>query len=137
MRRRRSRVFTLIVRRPDHGIDAVELDRFPFVIGRSPEASLRLEAPGVWDRHLVFDLDPARGVFAEPGTGASATVGGLPFEHRWVRNGDEFTLGGIRAQVLLSPVRRVSLVQWEIALWGVFAAVAFFQVLMVWRFLDS
>lgn len=136
MRGRRISLFTLTVRRPGLSPESIPIERFPFVIGRAASASHRIEAPGVFDQHLIFELDPVRGLEAQAGPGAVVTVGGVPFERHWVRQGDEFMVGQAQVEVLLSPARRKSLALWEVCLWTLFTAVTVTQLVLIWKVLE-
>ena len=50
--------------------------RFPFRVGRSPAANLRIEEPGIWDDHLTLSLTAAGQIEATVASGALATVNG-------------------------------------------------------------
>jgi hypothetical protein len=133
--RRRARAFVLVLVRPGHEAEAISFERFPFVIGRGTDVTLRVEAPGVWDRHLILDWKP-EGIIAMPGSGALATVNGHPFERHRIRSGDELTLGSVRVQFHLAPLQRRALVVWEAATWALIALVAVLQLVLVLRVLD-
>ena len=62
-------LFQLGVAVPGSPAVVVPLDSVPFVIGRSPQCSCIVGAPGVWERHLRFEFDPSEGLVAtaEPG----------------------------------------------------------------------
>ena len=42
----------------------VESRRFPFALGQAKECDLRIEAKGVWGRHLVLDDEGENGITA-------------------------------------------------------------------------
>lgn len=129
---RSAKLFTLTIRQPGCEEQVVRIERFPFLVGRSPDASLRLEAPGVWDRHLAFEIDRDEGVVARAGDSALVTIDGRRLEKQKVRNGDLMTLGAVTLQVVLTPLTRRHLGLWEFTIWTVFVAVAAAQVYLIW-----
>ena len=44
----------------------VESRRFPFALGQAKECDLRIEAKGVWGRHMVLDDEGENGITATP-----------------------------------------------------------------------
>lgn len=125
-------VFQAVLRAPGVAPVVVGLDRFPCVLGRGREATIPLAYPGVWERHVILDLSSDEGLVARVSEGALASVDGHPITRCALRNGAEITLGSVTAQVSLAPVRRRSLVQWEIAVWLIMAAVAVAEVAWAW-----
>ena len=92
--------------------------RFPCAIGRGVSCHLRMEAPGVWDRHAEIGLDPEAG-FHVTATGAGAlSVNGEPINRSRIRNGDRLTLGGLVLRFWLAPVRARSHRTGEYVFWG-------------------
>jgi hypothetical protein len=110
--------------------------RFPFQIGRATDSDLRLQAPGLWDRHLRFDLESSEGLVATCQEGALATVASEGFQRRRLRNGDEITVGSVLIQVYLAPVLRRSLGVWEFFFWVVMGAVALAQLALGYALLN-
>lgn len=94
---------------------------------------MRLEAPGVWDRHLTFDLDPDEGLRVTVQEGALATLGNRTVTREFLRQGDELVLGGAVVRVALTPAVRRSLSVWEMGVWVLLVAVALAQVWLAWR----
>jgi len=92
-------------------------ESFPYRIGRSSAADLRLEAPGVWDTHASLTLG-AGGKFIVAAEGASllllngASTTGAP-----LAAGDELTLGAARILVSLAPTRPGRLALAEAFVW--------------------
>ena len=79
--------------------------RFPLWIGRSLESQLRLEEPGVWDRHIQVVCDPLEGFVAEVHRPALARLNGEAMERGALRSGDVLELGGVRLQFWLPPLQ--------------------------------
>lgn len=125
-------LFVLGVQVPGQGARVVAMDRMPFVVGRGPEAALTVEAPGVWERHLSFDLVRGKGLVVSVGPGAVAYVEGRAFDHHRVRNGDEVKAGVLRLRVSVGPPRRKRLKVGDWMLWGMLALVSAGQGVVVW-----
>jgi hypothetical protein len=130
-----SRLFGLTLRESGSDPKWVAVDTVPYVIGRAAEANLRVEAPGVWDRHLVLELDATEGLVAIPSPEALTTFEGQTIQRHRVRMGDVLGLGSVTIQFLLTPVVRRRTGLWEVAVWLLFAAVIGYQVFLVLRFL--
>jgi pSer/pThr/pTyr-binding forkhead associated (FHA) protein len=128
---RRSNLFALAVRRPDRPVEVMPLTRYPFTIGRAADNGIRLDAPGVWDRHLTLELHRREGLVAVPAEGAITRLGDELVEgRRRLRNGDELVIGPTQIQVLLAPPRRRSLRVWDVILWSTLAVLAAGQAIL-------
>lgn len=109
--------------------------RFPCVVGRSSNADLRVEAPGVWDRHIQLELIPAKGIALSVLPGALASVNGRPSSRELLHNGDLIDLGGAKLQFWLSQTRQRSLKAREILTWAGLALLSLLQVAIVYQLL--
>lgn len=83
--------------------------RLPFWIGRSAQDDLRLEDPGVWDRHVRIEVPDGIRASLAAGGEALALVNGQAVRTSPLRNGDVIELGGVRLEFGLSPARHRSL----------------------------
>jgi Inner membrane component of T3SS, cytoplasmic domain len=108
--------------------------RFPFRIGRSPQADLTLEDAGIWDVHLQIDLDPAQGVLLASGPESFTVVNGHPAGQApmVLRNGDLIEAGSVKIRFGLSPTRQYSLRFREIATWTALGALCLGQVWLIY-----
>lgn len=106
-------MYQLAVRLPDRSLSWVAIPTFPFTLGRAASASLRLDVPGIWDRHLELVMDRESGLMAVPAPNALVRHGGELIARHRVRMGDEFELGPVVIRVALTPPRRRSLTAWE------------------------
>lgn len=77
--------------------------RFPFRIGRDAGSHLRLDAPGVWERHLELACEPDDGIVGYAHGGGMVAVAGAAFQRRTLRNGDVLEMGAIKIRFSLSP----------------------------------
>jgi len=106
--------------------------RFPCVVGRSAAADLRLEEPGVWDKHLQLDLKRGEAVVVKSLPGALARVNGQPVDCVALRTGDVIELGGTQLQFWLSPSRQRSFRAGEILTWIALAMLCLAQILVIY-----
>ncbi len=112
-----------------------ECKRFPCQIGRSAAVTLRLEDPGVFDRHLQLDLVPGQGVTATVLPGAFVVLNGHALEQGVLRNGDVLDLGAAKVQFWLSQTRQRSLRLRETLTWIGFCLLCAGQILLIYRLL--
>jgi len=95
----------------------VVVRHFPFTVGRSAVANLRIEDVGIWDDHLTFFLNAARQVEARVQPGALATVNGENVTQKPLRNGDLIQIGAVQLAFGLSPTRQRSFRGREALVW--------------------
>lgn len=107
--------------------------RFPFRIGRGAYDDLRVEAPGIWEAHLVIEPAPERQLQLRTREGATAYVNGVPVKVAPLRNGDVIEAGGMRLQFWLGPVRQVGLRLREVLTWLGLGLLAAFQLFVAWN----
>jgi pSer/pThr/pTyr-binding forkhead associated (FHA) protein len=107
--------------------------RLPFRIGRGTGDDLRIEAPGVWETHLVIERAPERRLQLRTREGASAFVNGAPVQVAPLRNGDVIEAGGVRLQFWLSPVRQAGLRLREALTWVGLGLLTAFQIFVAWN----
>jgi pSer/pThr/pTyr-binding forkhead associated (FHA) protein len=106
--------------------------RFPWLIGRSTTAQLRLEDPGVWERHLEVNLNEPDGFSVSLLPGALATLNGTSFQQARLRNGDLLEVGSVQLQFWLSEVPQKGL-RWREALtWLALGVLCLVQILLVY-----
>ena len=113
------------------------LSAFPFSVGRAAGSALRVEAPGVWDRHLQFELEPREGLFVVAHDGALVRYKGETITRQRVKNGDEFEMGGAVLRVGIGTVRRRRLGFWEWVVWGLLLAAVVTQVVLALWLLEE
>jgi hypothetical protein len=107
--------------------------RFPFRIGRSQSADLRLEEDGVWDEHLELAFDAATGFVLTAHQDALAAVNGQAFREVVLRNGDELEIGALRIRFWLAATRQSSLLLREWLTWAAIALVTAGQFFLIYR----
>jgi hypothetical protein len=101
---------------------------FPFQIGRSSKAGLRLEAPGVWERHCEIVRDAEHGLRLRSHPEALTLVNGQAAKDVVLRSGDVLELGEIRLQFWLSPARQPGLGLREALTWICVAGLVAIQI---------
>jgi pSer/pThr/pTyr-binding forkhead associated (FHA) protein len=110
--------------------------RHPVRVGREPEADFRLEEPGVWPRHLTFDVRWTDGVWLEPHAEALTTVNGERLHQgARLRNGDVIEAGSVRLRFGIGPARQRGMRWRERVLWTAMLALCAGQVYLLWRVL--
>lgn len=105
---------------------------FPFLIGRSAAANLRLEEPGVWERHVSIELDPASGFLLTIHENARVRLNGAPIRGGPLKNGDVIEIGAVKLEVWLSPVEQHSLGPRELGTWAALGCMAFGEIGLVY-----
>ena len=93
------------------------VQHFPCVIGRSPSADLRLEANGVWERHLELALNEAGRFVLRTFPNALTTVNGSSCTETSLKNGDLIGLGMLKIQFWLRETSQYSMRPREIVTW--------------------
>ena len=120
-----------ILRGKAAGTDTVAR-RFPFVIGRSATAHLRLEDAGVWEQHLSIDLQSPDGFLLRTHPGALTSLNGEPVEQTVLRNGDLIEIGSAQIVFSLSPAAQHDLRLREVFTWLLLLAVTAAQVALIY-----
>jgi hypothetical protein len=110
--------------------------RFPFMVGRAPNAGLKLEDPGVWDEHFTIHLGPDAQFEMHSRPGASSYVNGNPLQTRMPRNGDLIKIGAVEMRFGLSPTRQRSFVARELFVWVGLTVISLGQVALIYWLLQ-
>jgi len=104
---------------------------FPYRIGRSAQADLRIEAPGVWEDHATI-LPGDSFKFLIRSEGESLLLRhGEAIRSAPLGTGDELFLGSARMVVSLAPARQRSLGVTEAMVWVLLAALAVAELLIL------
>lgn len=106
--------------------------RFPFKIGRSASADLRLEEDGVWDQHLELAFVASTGFVLTTHPDALAAINGHPFREAVLRNGDELAIGALRIRFWLGQTTQASLRLREWLTWAAFALITAGQLVLIY-----
>lgn len=109
--------------------------RFPFHIGRAPGNDLCLDVSGVWDHHLVLDLERREGFTLQTVDQAFAAINDHQLSSARLHNGDIISFGSAKVRFWLSdPVQR-GLSAREIFFWVLLAALTLGQLALVYLLL--
>ena len=108
---------------------------FPFKVGRSAVANLRIEDVGIWDEHLTFFLSDGR-LEAAVQAGALATVNGETLAGAPLRNGDVIQIGAAQMAVGLTATRQRSFRGREALVWIGLALLSLSQVGLIYWLLN-
>jgi pSer/pThr/pTyr-binding forkhead associated (FHA) protein len=107
------------------------LQRLPALIGRNLAADIRLEDPGIWDRHLQIEMAPDENVIFSVLPGSWALINGRQFESAPLRNGDLVEIGSVKLQFWLSQTRQRSLRLREAFTWVALGLLCAAQVALI------
>ena len=113
--------------------DTLVVRRFPFHIGRAAENNLRLEAPGVWDRHLTLEFQKSEGFILHTAPDAFAAINEQPLTSARLRNGDIISFGSAKIQFWLAAPRQRGLHLRELSVWLLLLAVTAAQFVLIYR----
>ena len=96
----------------------VESRRFPFALGQAKECDLRIEAKGVWGRHLVLDDEGENGITATPSPDALVFVNGDAHRKKFrLNHGDLLELGAAKFRFWFAPLGRADRCGLEGLIW--------------------
>ena len=109
--------------------------RFPFHIGRAADNELRLDDEGVWDKHLVLEVEKNEGFTLKTVSHAFVAVNEQPLASARLRNGDIISFGSAKIQFWLAAPRQRGLRLRELSVWLLLAAVTAFQFFLIYRLL--
>ncbi len=111
--------------------------RFPVLLGRSPEAQVLLEEPGVWNSHAQIDFVAHEGFFLRAEPNALTAVNGQAVAETLLRNGDVISLGGAQVRFWLAPARQRGLLVREGVFWALLVAVSLGQIALIYALLQA
>jgi len=105
--------------------------RFPIRIGRASTSELKLEEDGIWDEHLLLELD-RKGFCLKVQPNALARVNGQPTSETYLRNGDIIDLGVVSVRFWLSGVNQNRLHFREALSWAAIVLVVLGQIALLY-----
>jgi len=108
-----------------------DLKRFPFVIGKNPDAQLQLRDPGVWEDHLVVELLAKGGPTARRLGEGVVSVNAEPVDSTKLRNGDLISLGAAVLRFSAVPAPRKALMVQNAAAWFLVGAIALMELALL------
>ena len=107
------------------------IGQFPSIIGRSSSAGIRMEEPGIWEKHLSIDLDSSGAFIVKIFPGALTSLNGRSIETAFLRNGDVIEIGSAQLRVWLSETAQKTLAFREWLTWMGIALVTITEVGLV------
>lgn len=102
------------------------------LVGRAADGDLSLEEPGVWPRHFQITRQ-GRDLVCQAEPNALLSVNGVQVDRAVLRNGDVISIGALKIQFALSPVRQSSLRPCEWLTWAALALLCLSQVVLIYR----
>lgn len=112
-----------------------EVNTFPVNIGRAAGCEVRLEAPGVWDRHAAVGFDVEEGFILNGQEGAPTRVNGETVQQHRLRNGDIIEIGSVKLQCWLAEVKRRNQAWREKLVWIALALLTALQLVLIGKLL--
>jgi hypothetical protein len=114
--------------------DSTEARRFPFALGQAKECDLRIDAKGVWGKHLILDNDGENGITATPCADALVVVNGDSHRKKFrLNHGDLLELGAARFHFWLAPLGQADRRLFESSIWAALFLLALGQAgVIVW-----
>jgi predicted component of type VI protein secretion system len=109
--------------------------RFPFVIGRGADAQLKLDDPGVWDRHAEITYERREGFFVKAQASATLLVNHERVETGKLRNGDTLELGSVLVRFWLARSEQKTMRVREALTWTALIALFGAQVWLIYALL--
>ncbi|MEI6197938.1 MAG: FHA domain-containing protein [Verrucomicrobiota bacterium] len=109
--------------------------RFPYCIGRAAGNDLQLDDEGVWDNHLVLEVQKIEGFTVKTVSDAFVAINEQPQTSARLRNGDILSFGSAKIQFWLAAPKQRSLRLRELSLWLLLAAITAFQIFLIHQLL--
>ena len=116
----------------------VESRRFPFALGQAKECDLRIDAKGVWGKHLILDYDGKNGITATPCPDALVVVNGDSHLKKFrLNHGDLVELGAAKFHFWFAPLGQIDRRVLEGSIWAALALLALGQAGVIAWLLNS
>ena len=114
--------------------DPIEAGRFPFALGQARECDLRIDAKGVWGKHLTLDNEGDNGIVATPCPDALVIVNGDAHRNKFrVNHGDLLELGAAKFRFWFAPLGQADRRGLEGLVWAALLLLALGQAgVVVW-----
>ena len=118
--------------------DTIEARRFPFALGQAKECDLRIDAKGVWGKHLILDYDGKNGITATPCPDALVVVNGDSHRKKFrLNHGDLVELGAAKFHFWLAPLGQADRRLFEGSIWAALFLLALGQAGVIAWLLNS
>ena len=106
--------------------------RFPFRIGRAAGNELQMNDDGVWDNHLVLEVQKNEGFTVKTISDAFVAINEQPQTYARLRNGDILSFGSAKIQFWLAAPRQRGLRLRELSVWLLLTLVTGFQFFLIY-----
>jgi pSer/pThr/pTyr-binding forkhead associated (FHA) protein len=103
---------------------------FPFRVGRSPDANLCLDEPGVWENH--FDITLVDGFVLTTQPNAFVTLNGRNLSETNLQNGDLIEIGLLKLRFGLSVTSQAGLKIREALTWSALLILSVGQIALIY-----
>jgi pSer/pThr/pTyr-binding forkhead associated (FHA) protein len=103
--------------------------RFPFTIGRNAEADFRIKSDGVWDRHLVIDLNDSKQVVVRSAAESFVVINGERKNEARLSPGDTLQVGSSTFRVGWTELRQMD---GRLREYATFALILLITALQLW-----
>ena len=118
--------------------DPIEARRFPFALGQAKGCDLRIDAKGVWGKHLILDYDGKNGITATPCPDALVVVNGDSHRKKFrLNHGALLELGAAKFHFWFSPLGQPDRRWLEGSIWAALALLALGQAGVIAWLLNS
>ena len=106
--------------------------RFPFRIGRAAGNELPMDDDGVWDNHLVLEVQKNEGFTVKTISDAFVAINEQPQTYARLRNGDILSFGSAKIQFWLAAPQQRGLRLRELSVWLLLTLVTGFQFFLIY-----
>jgi hypothetical protein len=110
--------------------------RFPFWVGRSADANLRLDDEGVFDRHFEVRLEPPQGFVLAVQPQAYVAINGQTAQNAVLKSGDVISAGSVKMSFGLAATPQRDLRFREALTWIGLALLSISQVALVYLLIE-
>lgn len=110
--------------------------RFPFCIGRGPDADLPLDEAGVWERQVQIEFRRGEGFAFSTNAQALTRVNGERVESGLLRNGDVIEMGSTQLRFWLAPGKQKSFRFRETLTWTALVTLLAGQIALIYWLLN-
>jgi len=115
-------------------VGVVEINQWPFVIGRNPSAQLSLELPGVWENHLTLNPREDGKVTAICSQETQVWLNDTTFQGQGtLKPGDVITMGSFRWRLELQAAPARSGKVTESMFYGLLLLALLSQFMLIYR----
>lgn len=104
---------------------------FPFTVGRASQSDLKVEEPGVWDKHFEVRLERPNFILKTCDK-ALITINGAPCDSATLKNGDLIEIGALKMRFGLTVAPQKPLHVRELLTWIALGALCLGQIFLIY-----